>query len=190
VTENQLHLALNSGRLSKPEITNLVDELATKPELTGSLLQQVFDQDNTDSFNAGWVFDHLMRKKLVYLLPHFENFTLGLPKLRSESIIRPMAHVCEMSIEAYFKTKDPIFVEYMTPEQLERILTVCFDWLIGDHKVAAKVFSMSSLYYLGLKYDWVHPELQMILEQQMHEGTAAYKSRASKTLAKLRELGF
>ncbi|WP_136465504.1 adenylosuccinate lyase [Flagellimonas onchidii] len=190
MTENQLHFTLNSNRLSKAQINQLVDELVNYPELIENLLQEVFDEDKKDSFNASWTFDHLMRKKLVYLLPHFESFTRGLAGLTSESTIRPMAHVCEMSMEAYFKTKDPVFVQNITPEQLERILTICFDWFIGEHKVAPKVFSMSSLYYLGFKFDWVHPELKMILEQQAHEGTAAYKSRASKTLSKLRKLGF
>ncbi|WP_420322881.1 adenylosuccinate lyase [Flagellimonas sp.] len=190
MTEQQLHITLNSGRLSKAEINQLVDQLTAQPELVGHLLQEIFDQDGTDSFNASWTFDHLMRKKLVYLLPHFEKFTKGLEGLKSESIIRSMAHVCEFSMEAYFKTKDPVFVQNITPEQLERIVTVCFDWLIGNHKVAAKVFAMSSLYHLGQKYDWVHPELKMVLEQQVHDGTAAYKSRASKTLAKLRKAGF
>ncbi|WP_420602107.1 hypothetical protein [Flagellimonas sp.] len=190
MTEQQLHATLNSGRLSKAEITQLVDQLATQPELIGHLLDEVFAQDKTDSFNASWTFDHLMRKKLVYLLPHFEKFTKGLEGLKSESIIRSMAHVCEFSMEAYFKAKDPVFTQNISPEQLERILTVCFDWLIGEHKVAAKVFAMSSLYYLGLKYDWVHPELKMVLEQQNHRDSAGYKSRAAKTLAKLRKLGF
>ncbi|MGW9686609.1 hypothetical protein [Flagellimonas sp. 2504JD1-5] len=190
MTEQQLHAALNSGRLSKEQINQLVDQLVRLPELTGPLLQEVFDQDGTDSFNASWTFDHLMRKKLVYLLPHFEKFTEGLAGLKSESIIRSMAHVCEFSMEAYFEVKDPVFTKNITSEQLERILTVCFDWLIGTHKVAAKVFAMSSLYYLGLKYDWVHPELKMVLEQQHHRDSAGYKSRAKKTLAKLRKLGF
>ncbi|TXN35388.1 adenylosuccinate lyase [Flagellimonas hymeniacidonis] len=190
MTEKQLHIALNSERLSKEKINDLVCVLTVHPELTGPLLQEVFDQDKTDSFNASWVFDHLMRKKLDYLLPHLENFTKGLADLTSESIIRPMAHTCELTMEAYFKTKDPVFVQNLTPEQLERIMTVCFDWLIGSHKVAAKVFAMSSLYYLGMKYDWVHPELKMVLEQNNHNDSAGYKARAKKTLMDLKKLGF
>ncbi|SNZ00602.1 hypothetical protein [Flagellimonas pacifica] len=190
MTEQQLHVTLNSGRLSKAEVIQLVDQLATQPELIGRLLQEIFDQDKTDSFNASWVFDHLMRKKLVYLLPHFEKFTKGLEGLKSESIIRSMAHVCEFSMEAYFEAKDSAFTQNITLEQLERILTTCFDWLIGEHKVAVKVFAMSSLFYLGQKYDWVHPELKMVLEQQNHKDSAGYKSRAKKTLAELKKLGF
>ncbi|MCL6265598.1 adenylosuccinate lyase [Flagellimonas myxillae] len=189
MTEQQLHLALNSGRLSKVQISGLVETLELHPELTGKLLQEVFEQDSKDTFNASWVFDHLMRKRLVYLLPHLDSFTHGLSKLRDESGIRPMAHVCEMLCEAYFKKKDEAFLMHMTQTHLETMMTVCFDWFIGPHKVAAKVFAMSSLYYLGTRFDWVHPELRMILEETISNGTAGYKNRAKKTLDKLAQLG-
>ena len=189
MTEEQLHLTLNSGRLSKPQITALVAKLEQHPELTGKLLQEVFEQDTTEVFNASWVFDHLMRKKLVYLLPHLDTFTKGLAQLENESGIRPMAHICELLCEAYFKTKDPVFTQNLTVEHLNKIMTACFEWFIGEHKVAAKVFAMSSLYYLGSKFDWIHPELKMLLEDNITQGTAAYKNRAKKTLDKLVFLG-
>jgi len=189
VTEQQLLDILNSGRLSKEKIDQLVNTLKYSPELTGCLLNKVFEEDKTGEFNASWTFDHLMRKKLVYLLPHFEEFTLGLAHMNSESCIRPMAHVCQMIMEAYFEKKDKVFIENINFNQLERILTVCFDWLIGPHKVAAKVFSMTSLFYLGMHFDWVHPELRLVLEETISQGTSGYKNRAKKTLDKLIALG-
>lgn len=190
MTEKQLHVALNSGRLSKEKINQLVTQLETLPELTGPLLQEVFEQDKSDSFNASWTFDHLMRKRLVYILPHLDAFSNGLAKLRQESGIRPMAHVCELLCETYFKKRDITFIENMDAEHLERIMTTCFDWFIGPHKVATKVFAMTSLYYLGTKFSWVHPELKMILEETIASGTSGYKNRAKKTLDKLAQLGY
>ena len=61
-----------------------------------------------------------------------------------------------------------------------------FDWLIGNHKVAAQAYSMTCLLLLGEKFDWIHPELKMILEQNYAVGSAAYKARARMTLAKLK----
>ncbi len=189
MTEQQLHVALNSGRLSKDGVNRLVYDLEGLPQLTGALLQEVFLQDKTDSFNASWVFDNLMRKKLVYLLPHLDVFVNGLSNLTNESGIRPMAHVCELLCEAYFKKQDATFVHNITAEHLEGIMTVCFDWFIGQHKVAAKVFAMSSLYYLGTQFDWVHPELKLILEDTITQGSIGYQNRAKKTLHKLAKLG-
>ncbi|MGB3152866.1 MAG: adenylosuccinate lyase, partial [Maribacter sp.] len=61
----------------------------------------------------------------------------------------------------------------------------CFDWLIGNHKVAAKAYSMTCLLFLGRKFDWIHPELKLVLEQNYASGSAAYKARARMTLAKI-----
>ncbi|PRX54437.1 adenylosuccinate lyase [Flagellimonas meridianipacifica] len=190
MTEQQLYSILNSGRLSKVKIDSLVRELEKHPGLTLPLMSKVFEEDKIDEFNASWVFDHLLRKRLVYLLPYFEEFTLGLAEMKSESCIRPMAHICQMVTEAYFKKKDKTFIENIKLNQLERIMTACFDWLIGQHKIAAKVFSMTSLYYLGMQFDWVHPELKLVLEETIAKGTSGYKNRAAKTLDKLVALGY
>lgn len=167
----------------------LVDELENHPELTGFLIRDVFEQDKINMFHSSWVFDHLMRKKLVYLLPHLELFTQGLAFLKSESCIRPMAHVCQMVTKTCFKKKDNLFIDTISHVQLERILNACFDWLIGPHKIAAKVFSMTSLFYLGMHFTWVHPELKLVLEETIGEGTPGYRNRAKKTLDRLVALG-
>ncbi|MDT0621863.1 hypothetical protein [Croceitalea vernalis] len=182
--EEQLYRRLNSGRLSKTEIDELVNELMDYPNLTEMLLQEVFRQDKEHDFNASWVFDHLMRKKLKYLLPHFEFFSKELKNLVSESCLRPMAHTCELITIAYFKGEKE-FVNVITNQQLERLVDVCFDWFIGNHKVATKVFAMSSLFELGKRFDWIYPELKIILETTIGNSTAGYKSRGKKTLEKL-----
>ena len=41
---------------------------------------------------------------------------------------------------------------------------------------------MTSLYLLGNKFEWIRPELQMILEQNYSLGSAAYKARARQIL--------
>ena len=94
-----------------------------------------------------------------------------------------------MVCEAYFKKKNPDFVQNITDDQLEKMMSSCFDWLIGPMNIAPKVFSMTCLYYLGLKFDWVHPELKQVLEDSYATGTIGYKNRAKKTLDKLAKLG-
>ena len=187
MTEQQLRTRLNSKRLSKLEINQLVVQLLEFPELTACLLQEICIEDKEGTFNASWVFDHLMRKKLSYLLPYFDEFAQGLGGLQSESCIRPMAHVCQLVCEAYFEQKNTLFQKHINATQLELMLTSCFDWLIGEHKAAAKVFAMTSLYHLGTKYDWVHPELKLVLEDTISSGSAGYKNRAKKTLDMLME---
>jgi hypothetical protein len=61
-----------------------------------------------------------------------------------------------------------------------------FDWLITDTKVAAKAYSMRTLHILGKYYDWIHPELQIILTKDYANHTAAYKAVAREVLKKIK----
>lgn len=191
MTPIELKQRLNSGRLNKVRINQLVQYLTQHPDLTKPLLEEVFLQDATgESFNASWVFDHLMRKKLEYLLPHLRIYIEGTANLQTESCMRPMAHVMELLNEAYFKHGRSRYTKTITEEQQEQMTSICFDWLIGEHKVATKVFAMTSLFYLGERFNWVRPELKSLLELQIGGGTAGFKSRGGKILEKLKSLGY
>ncbi|WP_350292118.1 adenylosuccinate lyase [uncultured Croceitalea sp.] len=190
MTKEHLHLRLNSGRLSKNKILELVEELLHAPDLVGELLKAIWIEDKENTFNASWVFDHLMRKKLDFLLPFIDDFANGLENLESESCIRPMAHVCELLVLAKYKKKNPKYIRGLSSSVLEKIVSACFDWLIGTRKVAAKVFAMTSLLHLGTEFKWIHPELKPILENSISTGTVGYKNRAQKTLEELKKLGY
>lgn len=185
MTKEQLHLGLNSGRLSKNQILELVDELLHTPHLVGELLKVIWIEDKKNEFNASWVFDHLMRKNLDLILPFIKDFANGLENLEFESCIRSMAHVCELLVLAKYKKKNPKYIAGLSSGVLENIVSTCFDWLIGSQKVAAKVFTMTSLLYLGTEFKWIHPELKSILEKSITTGTVGYKNRALKTLKAL-----
>ena len=105
-------------------------------------------------------------------------------------MVAMVAHTCELLTLKYFKKRDPKFIESLKTQHLEQIAEASFDWLIGEHKVASKVFAMTSLFYLGEKFDWIRPELKSVIEQQIHDGTAGFKSRGSKTLTLLQDLGY
>lgn len=190
LTPQQLHSTLHAKRLSKVEVDQLVAHLLDHPALTGPLLQEVFKEDKSGTFNASWTFNHLMRKRLPYLLPVFDAFVQGLEHLTSDSCIRPMAHVCQRVTEAYFEKKNLAFRSRITEEQLEKLLMVCFDWLIGNYKTASKVFAMTSLYHLGQRFTWVPPELKQVLVDTIAVGSPGYQHRAKKTLDKLIALGY
>ena len=89
-------------------------------------------------------------------------------------------------MKSYFQSKDQEIRDALNKKHLETITSACFDWLIGNHKVAAQAYAMTCLLLLGRKFDWIHPELRSILEQNYPNGSAAYKARARMTLAKLR----
>ena len=65
-------------------------------------------------------------------------------------------------------------------------MDICFKYL-GSPKeaLAVKVFSMSVLGNLAKKYPEIKSELKLIIEDQLPEQTAGFKSRAKKVLDQL-----
>ncbi len=137
------------------------------------------------SCKASWVLEFAIKQKVSLLFPIMDRFTKGLHTLELESSIRPNAKICEILVTNYFSKQDNAVKSTLKSYHLEEITAACFDWLIGNHKVASQAYSMTSLFLLGKKYDWIHPELRIVLEQNYQSGTAAYKARARMILSKL-----
>lgn len=165
------------------EMAILVSE---NPHLIEPLLKIAFDDINPISSKACWVMEFTAKEKLPYIFPYLDRFTENIALLKLDSSVRPMAKICEYLIKGYFQKKDSKVRKALKEKHLKEITSACFDWLIGNHKVAAQAYSMTCLLLLGRKYDWIHPELKMILEQNYNTGSAAYKARARLTLAKIK----
>ncbi len=186
MTKDQLYQALdyvNHSREKRMEMALLVSK---NPQMVAPLLEIAFDFDNSISSKACWVLEFTATKNLSYILPYLDVFTTNIGKVHLDSSVRPVAKICEYLIKSYFHKTPNKTKELLNEDHLENITTASFDWLIGEHKVAAQAYSMTSLLLLGKKYDWIHPELKMVLEQNYAAGSAAYKARARHTLAKLR----
>jgi len=188
VTKEELHLSLkyiNATRKKRMEMANMVLE---NSDLAEPLLEIAFDADDPVSSKACWILEYVAKENLTYILPHINFFSDHINYVKLDSSVRPMAKICEYLVKAYFSKKKNETQNTLTTENLELIATSCFDWLIGDHKVAAKVYAMTSLFLLGRKIDWIHPELKMVIEQNYALGSAAYKARARMTLSRLKSL--
>ncbi len=156
------------------------------PHLIAPLMEIAFTVDDPISNRACWVMEFIAKENLPYIFPYLDELTKNLNKVYFDSSVRPMAKICEHLIKAYFSKTSNETQRELTEIHLERITTACFDWLIGNHKVAAQAYSMTCLLLLGEKFDWIHPELKMILEQNYASGSAAYKARARLTLTKIK----
>lgn len=181
---------LDGQRPDRAGVDRLVRELLDSPQSVKVLLEAIGQGGNNGHFVACWVLDHLLRKRLEYLLPHGEEFTLLLGQQQNESCIRCLAHCSEMLCIAAFARNKDHFRESIDPRQWDRILTFCFDILLSPMGMAPKVFAMSCLYYLGLKFPWAHPELKEILEASYAQGSIGYRNRAKKTLDMLARTSF
>lgn len=145
-----------------------------------------FTIDDPVSHRACWVMEFAAKENLSSILTYLNDFTSNLGRVHFDSSVRPLAKICEFLIKGYFSDTEKEIRKAITEKHLDAITTACFDWLIGDYKVAAKAYSMTCLLLLGKKFDWIHHELKMVLEQNYAEGSAAYKARARMTLAKIK----
>jgi len=183
---NQLYDALNYVNHSREKRLEMAQLVLQNPELTEPLLSIAFKVDDPISSKACWVMEFTAKENLPYLFPWMNTFTKHIERVHLESSVRPLAKICEYLCLSYFKKKDLETQKVLTINHLEKITSVCFDWLIGDFKVAPKAYSITCLLLLGQKFKWIHPELKLILEQNYASGSAAYKARARMTLKKIK----
>jgi len=174
---------VNHSREKRAEMASMV---SSNPKLIKLFLEVAHMVDDPISSRASWVLEFSAKENLEHLFPYLEIFTANLGRVHLQPSVRPMAKICEYLICSYFSNTPNKTKQVLTDTHLEQITTACFDWLIGDHKVAAQAYSMTSLLLLGRKFDWILPELKMILEKNYTQGSAAYKARARMTLAKIK----
>ena len=159
-----------------------------EPDSIPLLLEFIFDQEEKYGFKGGWALDLALQEELELILPYLNAFTAGLSRLTHESAIRPMAKICEALCLKYYKDQDPLFRSKISTKHREKMAEACFDWLIGDHKVAPKAYAMVALCELGKEFDWIHAELEIVLQQNYEAGSAGYKARARRVLDTIRKI--
>ncbi len=151
------------------------------------LLQITFDADNPVSVKAAWVLEFVLNKKLDWLIPHFDYFTNNLSLIYRDSAVRPTAKICEFLSKSYTSNKPPLIKDKLTTQHINKIIEAAFDRLINEHKVAVKVYSMEALFLFGKEFDWVHNELRLLIQQEISNGSPAYKARGKRTLLKIQK---
>lgn len=172
---------------SRESRIKLAARFVASPRELPDLLNLAFAEKKAVSEKACWILDMVMRDKLELLLPHLDYFCQNLGKAKLDGSVRPLAKICEMLILTTLRSQNPVFVDALTENHLEAITTACFDWLISEQKVAPQAYAMTSLFYLGKKFGWIHEDLQQILEQNYASGSAAYQARARMVLHKLKQ---
>lgn len=176
----QLNTIENAKRVNRLRVTNFVIE---NKELFKYLLEIVFEFENKLSIKAAWVLEFVCAEKLDWLAPHLNYFTENINKVKFDSAVRPVSKICEFLAKAYTSKKPSIIKNEITKEHINNIIEAGFDWLIGNQKVAVKVYSMEMLFQFGKNTDWAHKELQLIILQNITNESAAYQARGKKILS-------
>ena len=174
---------VNHSREKRAEMAAIV---SNNPHLIAPLFAIAFTVNDPISSRACWVLEFTAKENLAFIFPYLDEFTAKINTVCLDSSVRPMAKICEHLIKSYFAKSTNPTQKAITNSHLERITCACFDWLITDQKVAAQAYSMTCLLLLGKRFDWILPELKIILEQNYAQGSAAFKARARLTLAKIK----
>jgi hypothetical protein len=161
-------------RISRDENAQLI---LVNADLFPDLLELALNLDDKNHHKACWILELVLEKQLHFVTDHLPVFCLSLSKFTNESALRSISKIC-------------LFLSrHLTLSNLQedQIIESCFDWLINeDRKVAAKAYAIRTLFELGKKNDWIHPELQRILSDDYHKHSVAYKAVAREILKKIK----
>lgn len=187
MTTTELYEELNYVNHSREKRLYYSHLMINNPELVPKLLDILFMVDDKISPRAAWVFEFMSSNNINTIIPYLDIFTEQMHKVHLDSAVRPIAKICELIAKAYTSKQDNQIKEALTSIHKERIIENCFDYMINDEKVAPKAYSMTTLFMFGKEYDWVHPELVLILERDFALQSAAFKARAKQILYKIKK---
>ncbi|MGA8853023.1 MAG: hypothetical protein WB492_02485, partial [Christiangramia sp.] len=126
----------------------------------------------------------LGRNNFQFLRPYSSQLILSGKLFSDSSSKRCLAKLYGLIIDEHLNKQSEF---KLTRNLKQEILELNFNWLLSQEKVAVKVFSIQNIYDLRHEEDWIGEELKGILEKEILNSSAGYKSRATKILRKLNE---
>ncbi|MFW0737377.1 hypothetical protein [Flavobacterium sp. T12S277] len=180
---SELQTKLDYVKAYRENRLKVAKEVLENHSLFKELVTICFSPSDKNNHKACWILEFVSYEELIWLQPHLDFFCSNLKFLKDESAIRPVAKVIQLLVKDHYKkAKNGIS---LSEENLQDCIEASFDWLINDVKVATKAYSIRTLYVLGNHYDWIHPELQIILNKDYGDHSAAYKAVAKEVLKKI-----
>ena len=176
---------LKHVNVSKISRQNMTARVLQNPHVIRDLITIGLSTDEEHAVKAAWILEYIAREQIEALVPHVGQLLAGMPEVKQDSAIRPMARICEALAVLNSESLDASRPPVLRDEDCEVMLQICFDWLISEQKTAVHVFAMQAIFELGKHINWAQPELKGLLEQNYASGSAGYKARARKLLKQL-----
>ena len=153
------------------------------PDAFDQLLEMCLDVSNPHHHKACWNLELVLEHRLDWIHPHLDGFCNSLVHFTNESALRSVSKVCLFIAKREFPGRGN--GNFASDDQLQKIASATFDWLIDERKVATKAYAMRTLYLLGKRYDWIYPELKEVLSKDFAHHSAGYKAAAKQLLLRL-----
>jgi hypothetical protein len=178
----ELEKKLNSVTGLRADRNKYADEILENQGLFPELIHLCFQSSYKNTAKACWILELVSYEKPEWFQEHLDFFCSNIKNISDKSAIRALSKICMLLAISHFKKKEI----QLTENQLQQITECCFDWLISDVKVASKCYAIRTLQLLGNHFDWIHPELKIILEKDYTYHSAAYKAVGREILKKIK----
>lgn len=153
------------------------DLVLQNPKYLKDLVATATNLSNKNHYKAVWIIEMLAETHTELLIPFIDMICETISKYKHESAIRGISRTA-----FFLSTSKTISLSEI---QQEKLIEVCLDWLIGNAKVAPKVYAMYTLSHYAKNQDWIKEVLKDIINKDFVPQSAGYKAAARQVLIKI-----
>lgn len=153
----------------------LIREVIKSESHFRTLLQLVLHETDPLAWRAAWILDGSDEFKPGLARKHISHIVNALPELESKGTLRSLLRLLS---------------RYEIPEQEQGLLIdLCFSYLVSElYPVAVKVHAMQIIYLHVLIYPELKDELLAVIEDQIANNSAGFKSRGRRLIKQMEKL--
>lgn len=154
---------------SKVQTMRVVDYIGHDPEIFEALMQLFFADDWCLNQRASWPIPIIVERYPELIYPYLEQLLKNLENPSHNAVVRNTIK---------------LFQDIDIPDKLQgEVVNICTSLLTNPKEpVANRVFSMTVIYNISKKWPDLQNELRILIESQMENESAGFKSRGQKIL--------
>ena len=156
---------------SKEDIVFIANKVKDDKEMFAELMALFFSKEARTTYRYAWVVSHCVDMNPSLATPYLSKMVKNLYKDVGDATKRSSVRILQFAD---------------IPKKLwGETIEICFRFLMSKEATVIKIFSMTVLYNLSLKIPEISNELKVLIEDQLPYGSAGFKNRGKKILAKL-----
>lgn len=154
---------------SKAQTMHIVEYIGSSSQRFEALMQLFFSDKWLLNQRAAWPLPIIVKKTPLLIYPYLKRLISNLENPSHNAVVRNTVRLLQ---------------DIPIPEELQgQVINICMK-LLADPKepVANRVFSMTVVYNISKKWPDLQNELYLLIESQMENESAGFKSRGRKIL--------
>lgn len=152
------------------------DYIESNPEILFELLKIVLEGDKLLSQRSAWVLGKFSNEFYFELIIHIDYIISEVKNAKHVAVSRNFARV-------FMILTDKNYIQYLSDKQIDSIVEISFGWLIsGKEKAAVVAFSMYTLMNLLKIRNWIVPELEIYIVNNMPGSLPSFQAAGKKVI--------